>query len=286
MTVIFLCVGATKAGTSWLHRELAAHPECHFRAIKELHYFNALDGGRIGKELAKHRDIQASMLGRFARAGKRPNDEQAGRLADRADWLDVLENKREDTAAYLRYLETGAGEAGVVGDMTPAYALLSEERLGQMARMAPDVRILYLIRDPVDRLWSHIRMIAVRRDGRGRVTAQRCDRILNRVIKGEEEQIAQRSDYAVAITRLLAAVPAGKLLIEVFEDMISGEAFARICEFLGIARMIPNRVPVHEGQPLDITREQRDAAAAWLAPQYDAAVEALGGMPVAWGRKG
>lgn len=286
MTVVLICVGAAKAGTSWLHRQLAAHPECHLRAIKELHYFNAIDAGRTSAELAKHRDLQASMLDRFARDGLRPNDEQAGRLSDRADWLDVLESKRENVRAYLRYLETGAGTAKVVGDMTPAYALLTEGRLGGMARMAPDVRILYLLREPVDRLWSHIRMMAERRDGQGRVTARRCDRILNRVMNGEEDQIAKRSDYAAALAKLLAAIPAGKLLIEVFEDMIAGDAFQRICDFLGIARVEPNRVPVHRGQPLDMTLSQREAAAAWLAPQYDAAARALGGMPEAWGRKG
>ncbi len=286
MTVVLICVGAAKAGTSWLHRQLAAHPECHFRSIKELQYFNAIDAGRTSAELKKHRDIQASMLDRFARDGRRPNDEQAGRLSDRADWLDVLERKHENVAAYLRYLETGAGRAQVVGDMTPAYALLSEGRLGGMARMAPDVRILYLLREPVDRLWSHVRMIAERRDGQGRVTARRCDRILKRVISGEEDQIAKRSDYAAALAKLLAAIPAGKLLIEVFEDVIAGDAFQRICDFLGISRVEPNLVPVHEGQPLDMTAQQREAAAAWLAPQYDAAARALGGMPEAWGRKG
>ena len=110
MTVVFVCVGAAKAGTSWLHRQLTAHPECHFRAIKELHYFNAVDAGQMGRELAKHRDLQAAMLKRFAKAGRRPNDEQAARLSDRADWLDVLELKRENVAAYLRYLGAGAGQ--------------------------------------------------------------------------------------------------------------------------------------------------------------------------------
>ncbi|MGI9394686.1 MAG: sulfotransferase family protein [Boseongicola sp.] len=286
MTVVLICVGAAKAGTSWLHRQLAAHPECHFRAIKELHYFNAIDRGKLGAELAKHRDIHAAMLDRLARGGVRPNDEQAARLSARADWLDVIESKRENIRAYLRYLETGADQAKVVGEMTPAYALLSEGQLGRIARIAPDVRILYLMREPVDRLWSHIRMIAARRDAHGHVTMQRCNRILSRVMDGKEDQIARRSDYASALAKLLATIPAGKLLIEVFEDMIAGDAFARICDFLGIARVEPNRVPVHEGQPLNMTPEQRNTAAVWLAPQYDAAAQALGGMPEAWSRKG
>ena len=34
--VLMFGVGAAKSGTSWLHRYLDEHPECHFRAIKEL----------------------------------------------------------------------------------------------------------------------------------------------------------------------------------------------------------------------------------------------------------
>ena len=35
-----ICVGATKAGTTWLHDQLSAHPECYLRTIKEYHYFS------------------------------------------------------------------------------------------------------------------------------------------------------------------------------------------------------------------------------------------------------
>ena len=40
MATMAICVGATKAGTSFLYEHLAAHPQCHFRTIKELHYFD------------------------------------------------------------------------------------------------------------------------------------------------------------------------------------------------------------------------------------------------------
>ena len=43
-------VGATKAGTSWLYRYLADHPECHLRSIKELHFFDALDTGKVEQQ--------------------------------------------------------------------------------------------------------------------------------------------------------------------------------------------------------------------------------------------
>ncbi len=286
MAVVFLCVGAAKAGTSWLHRQLAAHPECHFRAIKELHYFNALENDKLFDELKKHRDQQKAQLERVALGGRVPGREQGIRLADRAAWMDVLERGEEDIGAYVDYLHGGAGDANVVGEMTPAYALLPETRLAAMAGMAPDVRFLYLLRDPVERLWSHVRMIAARRDEQGQVTERRSARILRRTFSGAESQIVKRSDYAGALARLTAAVAPAKLLIEVFEEVVRGDGLARICDFLGIARMPPDPAPVHEGQALTMTDKQRRAALDWLAPQYDAAHRVLGRMPEAWAMEG
>ncbi len=286
MNVVFLCIGAAKAGTDWLHRHLSVHPECHLRAIKELHYFSSLERGRLDRELEKHTGFQTALMRRLERESRAPDAMQAQKLSDRADWMDVLDKGREDVPAYLDYLHSGAREGQVVADMTPAYALLPEDRLRRMGQMADDVRFLYLLRDPIQRLWSHVRMIAVRRDPEGRVTRQRCARILQRVISGQEDQIAQRSDYAGTLSRLALAVPGPQVLVEAFEDMVQGEGLQRLCRFLGIAPMAPDAEPVHAGQPLDMTRDQRRAAADWLAPQYDAAEQALGRMPSGWTREG
>ena len=286
MSVVFLCIGAAKAGTDWLHSQLSGHPECHLRTIKELHYFDALEAGRLGNELSKHRGQQEELLSRLASDGRAPEADQAQRLADRGAWMDVLETGREDIPAYLDYLRHGAGEEQVVGEMTPAYALLPEARLSAMAKMASDVRFLFLMRDPVERLWSHVRMIAARRDPRGKVNETRCARILSRTIAGEEDQIAQRSDYAGTLGRLAAAVPGMQLMVDVFEEMVRGIGLLRLCEFRGIATLTGDPALVHVGQPLDMTRDQRRAAARWLEPQYEAAERALGRMPGAWQREG
>ncbi len=286
MSVVFLCVGAAKAGTSWLHRQLAHHPECHFRALKELHYFNALDRGFLEREYEKHKDWQDELRARVELSDTGPTDQQAQRLADRGAWLDVLARGREDREAYLAYLHDGAGEAKVVGEMTPAYALLSIDRLAGMARMAPDVRFLYLLRDPVERLWSHVRMIAGRRHPQGEVTGERCAAILNRTIGGAETQIVTRSDYGGAIDRLKAAIAPAKLLIDVFEDVVAGDGLNRICDFLGIRRVDPDPEPVYEGHALAMTSAQRSLATHWLAPQYAAAEAALGRRPATWAQGG
>ena len=286
MSVLFFCVGAAKAGTSWLYSQLAAHPECHFRAIKELHYFDAIDGDTIERVLKKHQHQQARILNNVAAREKTPSDEQARRLTDRAAWMDVLERHGEDASAYLAYLNHDAGEAKVIGDITPAYALLSEQRFAAMSKLESDVRFLMILRDPVERLWSHVRMIAARRDENGVATAERCGRILNRTLKGKEDQIARRSDYAATLERLMNSIPGGKLLVDVFEEMVAGEGLKRICAFLGIRPIEAGLARVHAGPELQMTQEQRRAAAHWLAPQYEASAKAFGRMPEAWMRKG
>lgn len=286
MNVVFFCIGAAKAGTDWVHRQLSQHPDCHLRSIKELHYFDALDGDHMKRELLKHRGFQKELLTKLARDGQVPDDAQALRLADRAAWMDVLETGQEDAAAYLAYLKNGAKPGQVVADITPAYALLRQKRLRAMATLTDDVRFLYLLRDPVDRLWSHVRMIAARRDDKGQLTRQRAARILDRVIKGQETQIADRSDYAGTLARLKAAVPGKNLLVDAIERMVSGDGIKRLCDFLGIAPMAGDLSPVHTGQRLDMTRDQRHAAARWLAPQYDAAEAVLGSLPKTWRREG
>ena len=90
MSVLFFGVGAAKAGTTWLHRQLSEHPECHFRTIKELHYFSAIEKGKLGDELTKHRDQQKAMLDQIAYTGQTVGAAKSQRLADRAAWMHCL----------------------------------------------------------------------------------------------------------------------------------------------------------------------------------------------------
>src|SRR4029453_18936667 len=42
----FLCVGAQKAGTSWLYHQLVSHPDFWMPPVKELHYFDEMTHSR------------------------------------------------------------------------------------------------------------------------------------------------------------------------------------------------------------------------------------------------
>lgn len=278
---ILLGVGAAKSGTSWLYRYLLDHPDCHFRSIKELHYFDGIDLGTRDRHAADRAREADAIRARIARG--RAASGAADRLADREAWLKVLSSGGEDVGAYLGYLEGGRDGQSVVGEVTPAYALLSEDRLRAMAALGGrDVRFAYLLRDPITRLWSHIRMIAGRRATDGVVVRRRCDRIFDRTLAGEETQISARGDYRAALGRLSRAIDPSRLLVLVFEELVRGDGVSRLCAFLGIAPRAPDPAPVHQGQALPMRPEQRRAARDWLAPQYDYVAERLGYRPAGW----
>lgn len=269
---ILFGVGATKAGTSWLHEWLSGHPECHFRSIKELHYFDALEEGRLE---ARIRALEEERVAVMARGGS------ASRIADLGDCIALF--RQAGDAAYLAYLDRDSGRCAVTGDVTPAYALLPVERLKAMAGLG-ETRFLYILRDPVARLWSHVRMIARRRDPEGRLASDRAGRVLKRTIRGDEVHIAERSDYRGAIERLAAAVPEDRRLFVFFEDLVRGNAARQVCGFLGIAPVPALNEVVHAGQPLEMTQDQSDAARRWLGEQYDHVERVMGRLPDAWQR--
>jgi hypothetical protein len=277
---LLFCVGAAKAGTSWLHRVLSDHPGCALRSIKELHFFDALERGEVDRQIAEVEARRARFAAGMEGAGPHRLVVRARQVKDCDDWLSVL--RAGDDRAYLKYLAAGA-EGRLVADMTPAYALLPEARLQDMAALAPDVRFLYLIRDPVERLWSHVRMIATARAAKDGNHEGRAAHVLGRVFRGKESEIAARSDYAGAIGRLARAVGPRRLLVAVTEEMFTPEGLARIMAFLGLS--VPEADfsrRIHEGPGADMEPQGRAEARAWLAAQYDFVAEWLGRRPAGW----
>lgn len=272
-------IGAAKAGTTWLYRYLAAHPEVRLPAVKELHYFDTCETAKFDRQVARMERESARRVERLP-SGDRPLDRRLKReIAGYQGWLDVIRNGPND-AGYVEYLTHNAGAAKVVGDITPAYATLSEASLSRMAALAPATRFVFLMRDPLDRLWSNIRMAAARK---GRAMADTAAALLDKVLSGQDATITGRSDYAGTLARLNAAVDPVTVFTAFYETLFQPDTLARLCGFLGIAEQpADTSVRVHSGEELEMTEAQRARALAWLAPQYDAVHGAMGALPQRW----
>lgn len=261
-------VGATKAGTSWLWECLASHPDVQHRAVKELHYFDTDTPAALERQLAGFRRVRARLVANNA-AGRR--------IADLDALCDVLSSDRTDDRGYRAFV-TGAGE-GVALDVTPAYGLLPVPVLRRMCAAFPKARFIYLVRDPVERLWSHIRMEVTRRMKPGANFDGRTRAMLRRILdEGGEPQITVRGDYVGAITRLREAVPDGQFSVLVSEEMTAGD----VCRAAGLSEAASVKARAHEGRPSDLRDALRQKAAQFLIEQYRFMAEFLGRIPAAW----
>lgn len=275
------CVGATKAGTSWLFDHLYSHTDAQLRAVKELHYFDAQDGDNTGWQKKQH---QAALAAAQADIGiGKAGEYKRALVQDLEEWIPICDgqgNAQVSDAAYLDYVTKGAGDARLVGDITPAYGLLSEEMLSRMAALTDKVRFVYLMRDPVDRIWSNIRMVA------GAQGKAALEHKVECVLNGAATNIIERSNYRRTLNRLSRAVPTGALHIEYYERLFTPDAIERLSAFLGItpAQAQFDRV-VHKSPQADLTDDMRGKLKSALNPQYNFVEKFMGELPDEWTQK-
>jgi hypothetical protein len=127
----FVIAGAPKAGTTALHAALATHPDLYLSPVKEPKYY--LTDGRPPPR-SRNRG---------------PGDAHSAR-----EWI----WRRQQYEALF----AGAPDAAVRGESTPFY-LYDGTAVARLAGDVPDVKVIVVVRDPVDRAWSN--WVHLRADG-------------------------------------------------------------------------------------------------------------------------
>jgi hypothetical protein len=287
--VFFFCMGATKAGTTWLHDQLAAHPQCHLRTIKEYHYFSSTGDGQWAKMIA---DTRSEIAALTAVPPSARSAYQVARLDDLTAWLPQITPRAANPAGFAQFLLDGAAthnpNARVMGDFTPAYSVVRGKWLEPILTMegigGAAVKVIYLLRDPLARVWSHIRMTADRMaPDRFAETAQT---MLERMILGADDGgiqgIVRRGDYAGNLPKLRRIFGA-RLLVMFTEDLFTAAGFARVLAHLGLAPRAPDtQRRVHGGRDLPFPAGLRRAALQFLRPQYQFVAGEFDNLPQAW----
>jgi Sulfotransferase domain len=141
---------------------------------------------------------------------------------------------------YLSRFEGHSGQPAV-GEATPTY-LAEPNALDRMASTIPDARLLAVLRDPVDRAYSHYWMEHARdRDPRTFEEAI-ADELTGR--PGAPDYLA-RGRYVRQLEDVGARFPRPQLRVVLFDDLRDRphETYAGVCRFLGIDdRFVPPRL--------------------------------------------
>ncbi|MBV9991210.1 MAG: sulfotransferase [Alphaproteobacteria bacterium] len=263
----FLCIGAQKAGTTWLDRNLRRHPRLWFPPIKELHYFNELYVPSSRSWTARYRRDKGAAA--FQRYLKRVPDEEARDYRQLARMADIVTGPISDD--WYGRIFALAGEERIAGEITPDYSLLPDAGIEHVLRLAPNVRIILSLRDPIERSWSHIRMSAL---GYGEKGPEMIPQLAS------NPDVLARSNYPAMIARWRRYVPEDRFLV-VFMDDITAEPHAvlqTLCRFLKVPfnekRFRKAAAAVHVGEAKPIPAPVLATLKDRLKPVY----EELGGL--------
>ena len=117
----FVVIGAMRAGTTTLYYDLLNHPQVRMARVKEPNFF-VFDGTRTDLPLTR-------------------------------DGIERMRANSVIEAGPYHQLFQGAHGARAVGDVSPAY-LYSSLAAKQMRAAVPDLRVIAILRNPVDRAYS------------------------------------------------------------------------------------------------------------------------------------
>jgi hypothetical protein len=178
-----------------------------------------------------------------------------------APFFNTDERWRQGFEAFLDEVFAGAPASSRKGKVTPHYMMGSRcAPVGVIAERAaatiPDVRLVALLRDPVERALSHWRM-AVRRGQERRTFDEAVDHLLSeealersRTSPTETNSYLVQGEYGRILEIWLAHVDRSRLHVELTSDLEADPAGTaqRIHEFLDVEPVVPRAVGrVHVG---------------------------------------
>jgi hypothetical protein len=217
----FLGIGAQKAATSWLVQQLRNHPRFWIPPRKGLHYFDRDPSYPSPSHLAT-----SNLLRRIYIANPWKD---IPRLKDTRNipWLLRYHLMPVNDTWYHSLFREGQGK--IKGEITPAYSILNPQDVSRIRRVAPELKIIFLLRNPIDRAWSQYCYQYA-----GRLTAHyRNESAIKEFIDSDMQCL--RSDYLRSLDIWGSQFDAKQLYIGYYDDICidPSTALQRIFCFLG-----------------------------------------------------
>lgn len=264
----FICIGAQKSATTWLYEQLRTHPDVWVPPHKEFQYFishhppqqNNKAGSKTIDSLAVQKRHKA-IINQIRKTLNREKKPTLSRL--RETYCLSLIALRDETDEWYGRIFQAAPRGSVCGELSTTYALLPDAGVAHMVGLNPQVKIIFLMRDPIERSWSALRM----QQRKGKTGA--IESIIRQPI------FMGFSDYVATIERYRRFVSPENMLLAYYEDVIDRprELMEQICGFLGVSfeqgRFSKLGEVVHKGQHQELDPDLYAQLKDVLAPTYE-----------------
>ena len=268
----FLGIGAQKAGTTWLHHALEVRPDVWVPPVKELHFFDEKIGKPQGWFANVHSGSTSATRWRRQVATER-------RRREAVEIIDAAEHERRTWCSRYFFEEPSiewyrslfANHRSSAGEITPEYAVLPDDAIAAALTELPDIRVIYLLRNPIEREWSAAQM-GIRKGLREPSS----------VLQGRH----RHAHYPGIIDRWSKHLGDGRLHIGWYDDIVHRphKLLIGVLDFIGCST---DDIVVPEGRPnrgnIDsIPAEYAIALAELFSPEIDELSARFGGAASNW----
>lgn len=277
---LLLCVGAQKSGTTWLHAQLKDHPQICFSNVKEIHYFNTLHKGSV--LLARRKVNRLEKLIKNNRMGLERYfaNLSAGKPVNKG--LQQLLSPVDDNW-YIRQFPKKKNN--ICADFTPEYALLPDAGFENIKRVSKNQKIIFIMRDPIDRAKSAIRYFY---ETQGKdINSIDIEQLKN---LATSDLIIQMSSYDYTIKHLDKHFAANDVLYLFFEKVMEDKqtGIDQVTDFLGISPIQNNEQQLEKKVNVtarhDFSDEVNNLISSRLEQTYSFLGEKFKALPENWMR--
>jgi hypothetical protein len=203
----FMIVGPLRTGTTWLHRNLSFHPQIFMSDPKEIYFFYTL---------------------------KNPNSSRY-ESSDLAWYLSFFYDTpttyfKKNLIAFRKYKELY--EPKMRGESSASYAILDKAIIKEIVTLNPEIKIILMIRNPIDAAWSHAKLEFLIHGGKkySEVSDKEFEKFFH------EDYVRAFGNYTTSIKNWNSFLRGDNLFVGIFDDIKKSPVnlLLRILTFLGV----------------------------------------------------
>ncbi len=237
----FLIVGPQRTGTTWLHANLREHPEIFLAEPKELFFFSRI-------KTPEHPKFRSDDLTWYLSFFRDPL------------WRVILKQGLSIARHRRLYRPLIRGEA------TASYAAIDGDVIADIVTLNPNVKVILMVRNPIDRAWSHAKKDLVRNRGRefSEVPNQEFEDFFS------DPYQLRCAQYVDNVDNWASYLKPENLYVGAFDDIAQrpSEFMVDVLRFLGVSDDLR-----YVGTSVD--KSVNPAGAAEIPPQHRQYLEAL-----------
>ena len=236
-----LGIGAQKAGTTWLEAQLSNESFFNNDHVKEYHVFNKLACNKLNRT-RKY-------------ITRRATDNRARK--SNMNLITKIEAMRLMPKLYFDhfdYIYSRDKNITHVSDITPDYAILSKQIFHFIKKGLEEkdfnIKVVFLMRDPVERAWSHLRMInrlKHERKGASKVSPETEFKQLKKFYK--TSPCLKRTRYQNTSSIIEEVFPKKDIYYGFYETLFNQAEINKLTDFLEAPHIVPNFNQVVHSSP-------------------------------------